>query len=94
MMAAFEEDYKQPGALKMRSIDIKGFHGWQSWLSFEDGEKAVHDYRGKELSYERRKLTDVDRSTYTFPLPPFENFDVFWQRISMYLRNEGFGAFA
>jgi hypothetical protein len=93
MMADFWEDYEQLGVLKMRSIDIKGRHGWYSWLGFEDREKAIHDYRGKEKLYGRRKLTDADRSAYAFPLPGFGDFDVFWQRISMYLRNEGFGEF-
>jgi hypothetical protein len=92
-MVRFEEDFEQPGVLKMRSIDIKGPHGWFSSLNFEDGQKAIHDYRGKEKSYERRKLTDADRSAYTLPLPRFGDFEVFWQRISMYLKNEGFGAF-
>jgi hypothetical protein len=97
MMAEFDESYRRPGTFKMRSLKIETIDRrgiWHSFLDFDDSEKSIHDDRGEERLYEKRKLTRTDRSAYTFPPPRFGDFDVFWQRISMYLRNEGFGAFA
>jgi hypothetical protein len=97
MMVEFDESYKRPGTLKMRSLKIETIDRrgiWHSFLDFDEREKSIHDDRGEERLYEERKLTRTDRSAYIFPPPRFGDFDVFWQRISMYLRNEGFGAFA
>ena len=93
LIADFQEDHDEPGLLQMRSIDIKGPRGWYSYLSFRDSEKSMHDHRTAEDSYERRAMTDADRAAYVFPLPRFGEFDVLWQRISMYLHSEGYGPF-
>ncbi len=97
MMVPFRQNFRRPGVLEMNSVDIQTIDRggiWYSFLDFHGKERSIHDYRGKEKSYERRKLTKADRSAYTFPPPNFGDVDAFWQRISMYLSKEGFGAFA
>jgi len=99
MIADFREKSDQLGLLEMRTIDIKGPQGhkgpttWYSSLSFDKGEKSIYDYRGAKKPYECRPMTAADRSAYAFPVPRFADFDNLWQRISMYLDKEGFGAF-
>jgi hypothetical protein len=66
---------------------------WYSFLGFRDNEKAIHDFRTHPKTYERRKMTEADRAAYIFPLPPFGDIDALWQRIALYLRNEGYGVF-
>ena len=97
MIVPFRQNFRRPGVLEMNSVDIQTIDRgdfWYSFLDFHGKERSIHDYRGKEKSYERRKLTKADRSAYTFLPPHFGDVDAFWQRISMYLNNEGFGAFA
>jgi hypothetical protein len=94
MIVEFQGNYDDRGILEMRSIEIKGRESWYSYLSFEKGEKSIHDYRAEEKSFERRPMTDGDRSLYTFPPPGFGELDDFWQRVSVYLKDEGFGSFA
>ncbi len=96
MIVPFCENYRTPGILEMRSVDIQRIDEgevWYSSLNFDENEQSIHDHR-QERRYERRKLTDADRSAYTFLPPPFGDFDTFWRCVSMYLSNEGFGVFA
>ena len=92
MIVDFQEDCVDPGVLKMHSIKIQGPRAWESYLSFRDSEKSIHDYRMKKKSYECRPMTAQDRSVYTFTPPIFGEFDQLLQAISTYLSNEGFGA--
>jgi hypothetical protein len=79
----------------MTSLEIKAARGtvWSSYLDFGSNEKRIHDHRPTEVSYERRKMTDADRAAYFVPLPRFGEFEGLWQRIAMYLSNEGYGTF-
>jgi hypothetical protein len=94
MIVDFWERHDAPGALEMRSIDIRGDKAWHSSLNFRDGQKLIHDYRPAEKSYECRKMTARDRSAYIFRLPRFGEFELLWQRISTYLSKEGYRTFA
>jgi hypothetical protein len=91
LLAAFDETRNHPGLVTMRSIDIRGGKSWHSSLNFEDDEKTTSDSRLD--SFTRQTMTKEDRSTYIFSPPPFGDFDIFWQRISMYLEQEGYGTF-
>jgi hypothetical protein len=91
-------DFHQPfdrSVLEMWTIDVRTERGeeWHSHLSFRENEKTTHDHRLPEMRYECRPMTDADRATYAVPLPGFGEFEGLWQRIAMYLRNEGFGEF-
>ena len=90
----FQEGLDNRGILEMKSIAINGSEHWYSHLSFEKGEKSIHDYRTEECSYECRPMTDDDRSLYAFRPPGFGDIGDFWRRISTYLSNEGFGMIA
>ena len=94
MIVDFQEDLDDRGILKMSSIDIKGGKQWHSHLNFRRNEIAIHDDRNEETHYECRKMTDVQRAAYAFPLPTFGEFETVWQHISMHLDAEGFGVFA
>jgi hypothetical protein len=89
MLVRFEEDCDDRGILKMRRIEVRGGGGWQSALDFKQGEKSIWPLG----SYYRQVMTDADRSAYAFPIPGFGDYELLWQRISMYLSNEGFGTF-
>jgi hypothetical protein len=93
MIADFGENDDDPGTLEMSSVDIKGDAHWHSHLNFRTNEIAIHDCRSGETHYECRKMTDVQRAAYTFPLPIFGEFDILWKHISMHLDAEGFGEF-
>jgi hypothetical protein len=82
-----EEEEKWHSHLGLREAE------WHSHLNFPENKKTTHDYRLPEMRYKRRPMTAADRTTYTFPLPGFGEFEGLWQRIAMYLRNEGFGTF-
>ena len=94
MIVDFQEDLDDRGILRMSSIDIKGGKQWHSHLNFRRNEIAIHDDRNGETHYECRKMTDVQRAAYAFPLPTFGEFETVWQHISMHLDAEGFGVFA
>jgi hypothetical protein len=89
MLVRFEEDCDDPGILKMRRIEVRGGGGWQSALDFKGNEIAIWPTG----SCHRRVMTGADRSAYAFPIPRFGDYELLWQRISMYLSNEGFGTF-
>jgi hypothetical protein len=95
LIADFHQYPLDLSVLEMWSIDVRTEEGeeWHSSLVFGDNEKAIHDSRPPEMVYERRPMTDADRAAYVFPLPRFGEFEGLWQRIAMYLRNEGFGEF-
>ena len=93
MIADFDEDDDHPGTLEISSIDIKGDAHWHSHLNFRSNEIAIHKGRSGETHYECRKMTDVQRAAYAFPLPPFGEFEILWQHISKHLDAEGFGEF-
>jgi len=98
MIAEFREDCEDPGILKMTVLDIRtidgGRGGWHSYLDFRGCQILIHDHTKEETRYERRKMTEAERAAYAFPLPAFGEFETLWQRISMHLDAEGFGAFA
>jgi hypothetical protein len=100
----FYQSFFEGGLLNMGSIDIKiqkreqryapeMTEEWYSFVGFRDNEKAIHDHRTSPKTYEKRKMTEADRAAYIFPLPSFGEIDAFWQRIALYLRNEGYGVF-
>jgi hypothetical protein len=98
LRSAFDEDPDQRGFLTMGNVDIhehdgSGGHLWYSHVGLADGYKAIHDYRSGDKTYSQRPVTDMDRSTFLFPVPEFGEFRIFWNCISIYIENEGFGPF-
>jgi hypothetical protein len=93
MIADFDEDDDHPGTLEISSIDIKGDAHWHSHLDFKRNEITIHEGSSGETHYECRKMTDIQRAAYAFPLPPFGEFEILWEHISMHLDAEGFGEF-
>jgi hypothetical protein len=89
MIAEFEDDWDDPGILKMCRLDLQNAADWQSSLNFEENTKSIWTAG----SYYCRVMTDADRSAYAFPIPGFEDYETLWQRISTYLSSEGFGTF-
>jgi hypothetical protein len=94
----FHEEFDQRGILRMQNINIRQHDGsggyiWYSHINVAEGYKIIHDYRGNQHTNTRRPVTDTDRSCCLLPVPAFGEFNIFWNCISTYIENEGFGAF-
>jgi hypothetical protein len=91
LIADFREDRDNLGTLKLWTIELRGSDSGFMHFDFEKNEKSIHAYRAGGKSYERRPMTAADRSFYAFPVPPFGEFEILWDRVSTCLRTEGFG---
>jgi hypothetical protein len=101
----FAEDFERSGVIEMRGAQIYVHSApprsisepvrslWAVHNHFAAGTKAVYDYRVGPPYDTSRPMTDSDLALCEFADPPFGKFDDFWQRVSTYLENEGFGSF-
>ena len=95
VMVDFYEFDNAPGTLRLWFIEIRTADGaheiWSSSLSYDDEIKRIWDYRYGSSIVERRPMLEADRTMYAIPLPSFGECDLLWQRVLLYLENEGFG---
>jgi hypothetical protein len=91
----YYEDDSEPEMLRLSFIEIRTADGaheiWSSRLSFDDEIKRIWDYRYGNSTVERRPMLETDRTMYIFPVPSFGECDLLWERVLLYLENEGFG---
>jgi hypothetical protein len=105
LYSRFAEDFERSGVIEMRGAQIYVHSApprsisepvrslWAVHNHFADRTKAVYDYRVGPPYDTSRPMTDSDLALCEFADPPFGKFDDFWQRVSTYLENEGFGSF-
>ena len=94
--SGFHEDLDKSGEMQMRGVDIYkpiGEHKiWSAHNSIAQRTKTIYDRRNNPRGYEERLMTDADVALCEFAEPRFGDFNDLWQRVEIYLRNEGFGA--
>jgi hypothetical protein len=94
--SGFHEDLDKSGEMQMRGVDIYkpiGEHNiWSAHNSIAQRTKTIYDRRNNPRGYEERLMTDADVALCEFAEPRFGDFNDLWQRVEIYLRNEGFGA--
>jgi hypothetical protein len=91
----FDEGFDKRGVLKMWSVDVfdpvTRDTYWHAHNDLKGRTVTVWDHRDSPTGYAKRPMTDSDLALCEFADPPFGDFNSLWQRIEIYLRNEGFG---
>jgi hypothetical protein len=95
LQARFSEPVCRHGVLEMQSLEfrepVSGYNTWHAYNDIEGRMKTIHDHRNNPRGHEERSMTDSDVALCEFAEPRFGEFNDLWQRVEIYLRNEGFG---
>jgi len=90
-------DSDRSGVIELSSINVYEWHPrrsiWYCFISLEEGEKAVHDSRGRERKSTRSAPTEEERELVAVPTPSFGEHAPVAARLQALLRVLGYGEF-
>jgi hypothetical protein len=90
-------DWDRTGVLQLRCLDVDDWRPrrniWLCYITAEDDEKTIHDWRSGKKTYAISVLTPEERELATLPIPAFGEYAAVAERLRVLLNVAGYGEF-